>query len=202
MVAPYVDIIHKIQNEYKVDQSIELSIRTKASPKDILKEGGEPLLLELLQGISIELRINLWKKFADVILKLVEAGEVDPSLLPIMGGISPLFLLRLNGSIDMTIDDYMKTKITENPLVEPVLLDANTLLQSMFSQNVEDTEEFLVWVQDNVPSPFDTIAKLQSKYLGSELELQVGSEIGGLRINLDGEGLVLLARTLLLLKFT
>ncbi len=105
-----------------------MSLRLKASPLELLKEGGEPLLLEALKGISLEVRLNLWKKLADVLLKLIESGDIDPSLLPILGGVSPLFLLRLNGNIDLTIDEYMQNKITENPLVEPILLDGNTLI--------------------------------------------------------------------------
>jgi len=179
-----------------------LSLRTKASPHDLLKEGGEPLLLEALKGISLEIRLNLWKKLADVLLKLIESGDIDPSLLPILGGVSPLFLLRLNGNIDLTIDEYMTNKITENPLVEPILLDGNTLVQSMFGLDLLNEEEYLSWVAGNVPAPFDSIAKMLTKYLGNEVEVQVGSDLGGVKINLEGEGINLLGRAALLARFT
>jgi hypothetical protein len=65
-----------------------------------------------LKGINIEGRLTLWKKLSDVVFKLIESGEIDPSVLPIVGGLSPVFLLKLNGSLDLTIDDYMKEKIT------------------------------------------------------------------------------------------
>jgi len=64
-----------------------------------------------LAGISIDIKLNVWKKIADVILKLLETGELPEALLPILGGIAPAFLLRLNGSLDLHVDDHMKAKI-------------------------------------------------------------------------------------------
>lgn len=48
---------------------------------------------------------------ADVLLKSLESGDVDPLLMPILGGIAPVFLLKINGKLDLEIDDYMKSKI-------------------------------------------------------------------------------------------
>ncbi len=87
--------------------------------------------MQLLQGISIDFKLNVWKKIADVILKLIENGELPEEMMPILGGIAPAFLLRLNAGLDITVDDQMKAKISENPLVEPVLLDAKTLIDSI-----------------------------------------------------------------------
>jgi hypothetical protein len=67
--------------------------------------------MQLLNGISIDVNINVWKKVADVVLKLVEGGELDAALLPILGGIAPALLLKLNLNLDITVDDYMKSKI-------------------------------------------------------------------------------------------
>jgi len=142
LVGPFLDIITRVKDQLKVDQSVEVSLRLGARPADTLKEGAEPLLMELLKGISLEVRLNLWKKLADVVLKLVEAGELDPSLLPILGGVAPAFLLRVSGNLDITIDEYMKKKIAENPLVEPVLLDAKTLIDSVSGKSFEREEEF------------------------------------------------------------
>ncbi len=51
------------------------------------------------------MRLNLWRKLSDVLLKLVDSGEVDTSMLPIFGGIAPAFMLRLNARLDLTVDD-------------------------------------------------------------------------------------------------
>ena len=76
------------------------------------------------------MKFNIWKKIADVLLKLVESGEIDAALMPIFGALAPAFLLRIHGKVDIEIDDYMKQKIQENPLIEPILMDANTLVSS------------------------------------------------------------------------
>lgn len=78
----------------------------------------------------MDLKLNVWKKIADVLMKLIESGDVDPSLMPIFGCLAPAFLLKLNGNLDIEIDDYMKEKITTNPMVEPLLMDANTLVSA------------------------------------------------------------------------
>jgi hypothetical protein len=81
-----------------------------------------------LKGISVDVRINIWRKLSDLLMRIVGNVEVDASLLPILGGIAPLMLLKINGNLDITIDEVMKAKITENPLVEPVLMDASSLI--------------------------------------------------------------------------
>jgi hypothetical protein len=81
------------------------------SPKELFEEGGEALLMLLLKGINIDVKFHVWKKVADVLLKLVESGDIDPALMPIFGGLAPAFLLRINGNLDIEIDDYMKQKI-------------------------------------------------------------------------------------------
>lgn len=73
--------------------------------------------MQILSGISVDVKINVWKKIADVVLKLIESGIYDEALIPILGGLAPAFLLRLNLNLDITVDELMKQKISENPLV-------------------------------------------------------------------------------------
>lgn len=79
-------------------------------------------------GLSVNVRLNVWKKISDVLLKIVEQGEIDTSMLPIFGGLSPVFLLRLNAKLDLTVDEAMIAKLEENPLIQPLLMDAATLI--------------------------------------------------------------------------
>jgi len=53
----------------------------------------------------------VWRKLSDLIMRIVGNCEVDAAFLPILGGLGPLFLLKLNGSLDITIDEFMKAKI-------------------------------------------------------------------------------------------
>jgi len=123
-LAPFKDMITAVQDELKVDQSFEFQLRLAASPDTMLAENGEAIVMQLLKGISVDVKLNLWKKLADVILKIVESGEIDASLLPILGGMAPAFLLKVNGNLDITVDEQMKKKILENPMAEPILMDA------------------------------------------------------------------------------
>jgi hypothetical protein len=56
----------------------------------------------------VDLKLNLWKKVADVVLKVIETAEIDASHLPWLAVISPAFLLKIKGSLDIEIDDDMK----------------------------------------------------------------------------------------------
>ena len=108
----------------KVDQNLEATLRFAASPEDLLSEGAEPFITQFLKGISLDVKLNVWKKIADVLLKVIDQGDLDSALMPIFGGIAPAFLLKLTGNLDLEVDDYMLSKIQENPLVQPLLMDA------------------------------------------------------------------------------
>ena len=73
-----------------------------------MEEGSEPVLMQLLNGISLDIKLNVWKKIADVLLKLIESGEIDSQLMPIIGGLAPAFLLKVNGNLNIEIDENMK----------------------------------------------------------------------------------------------
>jgi len=176
----------------KVDQSADLNIRFAASPKSIFEEGGQPVLMQLLNGISVDVSLNVWRKLSDLLMRIVGNVEVDASLLPILGVLGPLFLLRVNGKLDLTIDDYMKNKIQENPLVEPVLLDAATLISSTSGQTFENDEELFKHIQENVPAPFGDVAALLSKHLGDTVEVEFIDKYVGVKGRITGEGLNLI----------
>lgn len=72
-------------------------MRFATSPEEILAEGAEPFITQFLRGISLDIKLNVWKKIADVLLKVIESGDLDSSLMPIFGGIAPAFLLKLTG---------------------------------------------------------------------------------------------------------
>jgi len=101
-----------------------------------------------------------------------------------------LFLLGLNASINLTIDDNMRTKIAENPLVEPVLLDAATLVTSTSGKSYENDEELFKELEDSIPPPFTSAAVLFAKHLGDEVHFEVLDEFVGVKGRITGEGLV------------
>ena len=48
-----------------------------ASPKELLEEGAEPMISQLLKGVSVGVKIHTWKKISDAMIKIIEANEVD-----------------------------------------------------------------------------------------------------------------------------
>jgi len=107
-IASYGEVVNTIQNELKVDQNVEFNFRLAKSPRSILAEGGEPALLQILAGLSVDVKINVWKKLSDLLMRIVGNCEVDASLLPILGGISPLFMLEIGADVSIKVDDKMK----------------------------------------------------------------------------------------------
>ena len=47
----------------------------------------------------------MWKKFGEMLLRLIEEGNVDPAYIGILGGLSPAFLLKINGCLNLSVDE-------------------------------------------------------------------------------------------------
>lgn len=127
-------------------------------------------------------------------MRIVGNCEVDASLLPILGGVAPLFLLEVNANLDIKVDENMKAKISENPLVEPVLIDAPNLITSMSGNSFENDEEFFKHVSEKIPAPFSDVLILLASHLGNEINFTVCDEFVGLKGRIAGEGLALIVR--------
>mmetsp|Transcript_11045 Transcript_11045/g.11139 ORF Transcript_11045/g.11139 Transcript_11045/m.11139 type:complete len:158 (+) Transcript_11045:1135-1608(+) len=148
--------------------------------------------MQLLNGISIDLKVNIWKKLSDVLMRVVGNCEVDAQLLPILGGVAPLLLMQIGGNLDVTIDDNMKTKIAENPLIEPVLLGAGDLITSVSGNSFENDEELFAHIKETIPPPFSDVAVIFAKSLGDEVNFEILDEFVGLKGRIQGEGLNLI----------
>lgn len=152
------------------------------------------MLMQLLDGFSIDLKLNVWKQIADVLLKYIESGDMDPQLMPILGGIAPAFLLKLTGIINLEFDDKMKQKIRENPMVEPILMDAQTLISA--TSNVSSDDDLEEFLSTSVPPHISLIAKILINHLGDEVNMTALHPSFGIRGRFHGEGLNLLIKAL------
>ncbi len=140
----------------------------------------------------------MWKKLSDLLMRIVGNCEVDASLLPILGGIAPALLMQIGLNLDITVDESMKQKVAENPLVEPILLGAADLITSFSGNSFENDEEFFKHLEENLPAPFNQLAILFAKHLGDEINFNVLDEFVGLKGKITGEGLRLALRNALL----
>lgn len=193
-VVPLDDgTVELIQQGLKVNQDVEVSIRLAASPQSIF-ESGESALKLLLQGIEFELRLNVWRKISDVLMKVIEQGELDASVLPIFGGLAPAFLLKIKGDLQIEVDDNMKETIFANPLVEPLLMDALTLVHAVGGCNSDEAEEFEQHLSTNVPPPLAAVVRALDGNLGDEITYSVTQPRIGITGRINGVGLGLLLR--------
>ena len=154
--------------------------------------------MHILEGVEIEVRVSLWKKIADLMLKLLESGELPPFIMPILGGVSPLALLKINGHLDIVVDDYMKEKIKSNPMVEPLMMDAATLITAASQVHSDEDEEFEEHVREKIGEPFIfEMVNFMVKHLGDEVEVSVAHKYAGVKKRITAEGLGLLLKAIL-----
>ena len=178
-----------------------MTVRLATSPKDVL-QGSEPALMELLRGVHLDVKTHLWKGLSDVLLKLLDMGGLPEKILPILGGASPLLLLKMNGSLELEIDDEMKEKLAANPLLEIALMDAATLVNSMAGCPLDDDEEFETFLTERVVmAPLIDAAKLLSSNLGDEININIFSPMMSVTMRIQGEGLRSLAKAGVLMHF-
>ena len=138
------------------------------------------------------MKINVWKKLADVILRTVESGDLDNTLMPIFGGLAPLFLLKLTGNLTFEVDQDMQAKILENPLIQPLVMDAMSLISA--TSNVSSEEEFDEYLQTEVHPPLAEIIRIAVEHLGDEVEFSFAHPQLGLKGRITGEDLALIVK--------
>lgn len=138
--------------------------------------------------MQLTLRLNVWRRISDALFKIIEAGELEPSLMTIFAGIAPIFLLRMNGTLDLAVDDYMLAKLTEHPIIAPLLMDANNLVGATSNVSSDDQlEEHFESIQ-TFP-PLITLLKALIKHMGDEINLSVTHQHVGVQARITGEGL-------------
>lgn len=188
-------MISKVQEELKVDQNIEVSVRLATSPEEILKEGADPFINLLLKGISVGFRINVWRKISDVFFKIIEEGEIESKMLPIFGALAPAFLLRLQGILNIGIDDHMMQKLQEHPLLQPLLMDAASLIAA--TSNVSSDDELPEHLDNlKIPPAAGLLIKDLAAHLGNEIDISLTHPSAGAQIRIIGNGLNLVVRNL------
>jgi len=155
----------------------------------LLSEGAEPLLKQILAGLELEVRVNLWRKISNVLIKVIEQGELDASVLPLFGGLAPAFLLKLRGSLEIDVDENMQETLYSNPLVEPILMDALTLIHALGGCSSDDAADYEAHLNENVPPHLSGVIRILNEHLGDEISFSVVSDRVGVAGRLNGEGL-------------
>lgn len=117
-------------------------------------------------------------------------------MLPIFGGISPLFMLRLNAKVDLTVDERMISKLQENPLVQPLMMDAYTLISSTSNVSSEEDDELVKHLDGlAIPPAIAHLIKVLIEHMGDQVCLSVTHPQIGMQARIIGEGLNLIVKT-------
>lgn len=161
----------------------------------MILEGEEPVLMELLKGFSLHLKVNLWKKISNVLSSMLSQGQFPESLMPIIGGISPAFLLKVNGKIEIEFDDEMKESLMANPLLEPFLMPGSMLVMSASQVHSDEEEEFNEHFQNVVPPVAQELVQFLLDHVGDEVNFFSGHSLIGFNARLNAEGLTTVLKT-------
>ena len=82
----------------------------------------------------------------------------------------------------------------ENPMVEPILMDAATLISA--TSNVSSDDELEEYLTNSVPPHIALIARILIKHLGDEINFTALHPHFGIRGRFHGDGLNLLIKNL------
>ena len=192
-VAPILD---QVRQQAKVNQEVDITLRLASSPKLIL-EGEEPILNEILKGLQVHMRVNAWKRLSGIITSMLSEGALPENLMPILGGVSPAFMLKVNGKLEIDIDDEMKEGLMTNPLLEPFMMPGSILVNSASKVHSDEEEEFKEHFEQSVPPPIQPIATFMMQHIGDELNVFVGQDLLGLQGRVTAEGMGSLVKTVL-----
>ena len=94
-------------------------------------------------------------------------------MLPLFGGLSPVFLLRLNAKLDLTVDEAMIAKLEENPLIQPLLMDAATLVGATSHVSSDDELEEHLASLAMIHPPADQLLKALIKHISDEVGISI-----------------------------
>ena len=92
-----------IMSDMEIDQSAEATLRVKSSIQEMMESEESPLFL-LLQGLSFDFKIKLWKKLTDIIFSLTGLDKRGLQRMIKRTGIvlTPLLLLE-SASLDLKL---------------------------------------------------------------------------------------------------
>lgn len=149
----------------------------------------------MFKGFSVSARLNVWKRFSDVIMRLIESGAVEGGMLPLLGGLAPAFLLKVNAKLDLTIDEHMQNTLRDHPLVQPILMNGHMLVGA--TSSCEDDSDEALTDGLPLPIPLKKLVKALLQHMGDEITISATHPQLGVLVRISGEELSLVLRTVL-----
>lgn len=114
--------------------------------------------------------------------------------MPTLIGISPAMLLKIKGEIDIEIDEQMQEKIFVNPLIEPFMMNAATLINSITS--ISDDEEYKQHLTEKgLPPHIIELIETLNENIGDEIQYSFSQGQIAVVGRIAGEGLGIALKT-------
>jgi hypothetical protein len=93
-------------------------------------------------------------------------------MLPIFGTLAPAFLLKIQGILNIGIDDHMMQKLQEHPLLQPLLMDAASLIAG--TSNVSSDDELPEHLNNlKIPGPVALLVRDLAAHLDNEIDISL-----------------------------
>jgi hypothetical protein len=148
---PNHPMLNTVLQSMQAEQGAVLSMKLGTSPESLLSPDADTIINEVLKGAEISFELSLWKKLGAVFDVIAQQDGIPQKLTMLMMGLSPAILLKINANLEIDVDSEMKQKLEDNPMLEPIRLNAHTLLSSMAQcQSEEELDEAVnnLWDKD------------------------------------------------------
>ena len=65
----------------------------------------------------------MFRKISELLFKILEIGVIDSAEVPFVRSIATALILRVNGNLNFTFDQNMLDKLSEHPLMAPLIMN-------------------------------------------------------------------------------
>lgn len=147
---------------------MEASVSLASGLEELLNDDEQPLLLGLLKGLSINLKLDIWDKYADALGDALNNNEVSGELMPLLLGVTPALIPSINGKLEIKIKESHIEMLKDNEMLAPGMIPAKDLISS--TSKVSDDDELESQLgESNLPESIVELTTLLMKHLGSKM---------------------------------
>jgi hypothetical protein len=65
----------------------------------------------------------MFRKISELLFKILELGVIDCTEVLLVRSIATALILRVNGNLNFTLDQHMLEKLSEHPVMAPLLMN-------------------------------------------------------------------------------
>mmetsp|Transcript_13163 Transcript_13163/g.20460 ORF Transcript_13163/g.20460 Transcript_13163/m.20460 type:complete len:605 (+) Transcript_13163:18-1832(+) len=168
-----------------VDQSVKVKFNLGASVAKIFGSP-DPVITHGVDGFGVTAEVNLVSNLKEALFnQLKEDSSKD--LASVLMAFGPLFLLQVNGQLDLKFEDFDDLK--SHPMMEPFMANLSELLDGLFTADLEtlltERVELDTEVSDSLKDSEDykmVVAEAKLCHTALEIFNEMGSEVSTVEI--------------------